>query len=468
MNIALVQKIYTPKIVFSLFIIFLGLGAISIYESDEKKIDNIQYQSYKYSILSADFFKRTGYYLAVPSQTNDSYRRFEDITSDDNGYTIILSWFMYFNLIEIDKNDIEKLQAAGYQESRSIMKQNLSQKTAFLGVDVYIITVVLFFIFLIKVSKEKNLFSIVLLFIFLLLLPFLFQNLFIERMHSHSLIPTCVILTLFSACLIKLTEKDENKIHIVILLILSGVLLGFTDVIRHSQGIAALITLIFISFLINGNYYIKFTRIILLLIGLFIVNTLMLGSLNLIRDINLNIQEKVTGTTKHPYAHVLLTGISHYPNNSLNIRGEADVVKLVQEKAQKEVRQDSKEYLQVARTILFNYILSHPIEYIHVISSKLEQVPNRIGNFFRLSFTTVLFLSLLALLGLIMGFFIRKDYILFIGGTSLLITLIEMYIPITTNAHFSYGVATALFIFIFSQLIYWVNLSILLCKKINS
>lgn len=164
--------------------------------------------------------------------------------------------------------------------------------------------------------------------------------------------------------------------------LLFGLLIGFIKTIRSSEGLAALLTILFTVFLLNVGFKRKVLFVIIIFMGYFIVTVLMPISFALHRDIRTGeypgtIAPYLATTGGHPVWHSIVIGMGKYPNSLGMMYDDITCYNIVRKKDPTAMHPvyniHGKKYYLALQKIYSDYVLHHPVEYaINLMKSYAE------------------------------------------------------------------------------------------------
>lgn len=174
-----------------------------------------------------------------------------------------------------------------------------------------------------------------------------------------------------------------DKFRSWILILLFGLLAGMMVLIRKSEGMMAILAILFcIAFLKTGIRQ-KAVTVTLLAIGYFLITAVMPIAFALHRDIktgefNGDMSQYLQTTGKHQAWHSIVMGVGKYPN-SLGMRFHDtslyDVLRSKYPDSMDPVHNfHGKGYYKAMQRVYFEYIINHPVEYIANIAKAYAEL----------------------------------------------------------------------------------------------
>ncbi len=389
------------------------LGAIPPLE---KSLMSTPYQSYRASILAATSFGDSGMLAATPTKTDPkTYYRFEELTNDDLGYPLILTFAISTGVVSIPTDQIDLFRTTSGAISRDMMRQTFSETTYKLGYYFYYLTFFMLCLLLVFTSRHNSRQQcfVIVFGVAGACAPFLLTEVFTRVLHSHSLIPGLVPLTLalpVAAMQIKNSFKSwKNYLWLAfIALDLTAILL-----VRKSTGLIVGLSLAAYLLFLRSAWRHKMLAVGGIAAGLFLYT---------LSPILLDIQRSLMGQGEmishvdtgsnvgHPIYHALLYGLSIDPENSLGVRTEQDVIRLVQQHAEgEETKHDSRDYIEAAKSLYFSYVSSHPLEAAGIYVRRVNKIITHETSAIGLSLLLVFLSYLLAIRHYFFGALRRSD-----------------------------------------------------------
>jgi len=424
----------------ALLAVILNLLAINTFDAPSHATSGLQYQSYYWSAVSASSF--TSGHPPLTAAIDGNPIRFETITKDDLGYPLVLSTVVRLGIIDFDDDTRTRLVTGfpNIEANREYMFEDLRLKTQNLnrGMPMLLGLGVLAAMWSGLIPAAARAFARswgLIVFATLQLLPHMAPSIVLKTLHSHGLVFSAWIVGMmavagvFAAAAAFANRTNESLISLrwyFALGLLAGWSFGFVETIRRSTGlIFSLVTwltlgLIAVS-LLRGQRdrtVIERLRAVLplallgaaLLMGMFAFDGFISFILDY-RDTRTAFPRPPIASIGHPIYFTLLVAIG-FQENSLGVRGEAEVVALIKSSAPGDPAQDSQAFIDEARRVFFSYASDHPSELVQVAYANFGQTAR--SSFTELGVTfdpnvdfVPLFLILLGLMALIRLAFIE-------------------------------------------------------------
>jgi len=163
-----------------------------------------------------------------------------------------------------------------------------------------------------------------------------------------------------------------GKFWTLMLVLLFGLLIGGMVLIRRSEGMSALLAILFCIVFLRNRIRQKAVTIIFLMTGYFLITMILPITFALHRDIktgdfNGDMTPYIQTTGKHQAWHSVVLGIGKYPNSIGMKYSDVAVYDILRSKypdAMDTVYNfHGKGYYKALQSIYFEYIINHPIEY---------------------------------------------------------------------------------------------------------
>ncbi len=169
----------------------------------------------------------------------------------------------------------------------------------------------------------------------------------------------------------------------VLIFLLVGLLIGMMLLIRRSEGMMAFLAMLSCIAFLKTEMRRKVISVVLLVIGIFLVTTIMPIVFALHRDIktgefNADLSQYVQTTGKHQAPHSILMGVGKYPN-SLGMRfDDIELYNTIRSKYPDSMDTvlnfHGKGYYKAMRNVYFEYIMSYPIEYLSNVTKAYAEL----------------------------------------------------------------------------------------------